>query len=122
MGTFERYLSLWVGLAIAAGVGLGLAAPGVFEAVAGLEVAGVNLVVAALIWVMIYPMMLKVEPRCLKDVGKRPGGIVLTLFSEVEGIPAGSILMVYSCAGTHVPPPRAAELSQGEPAHPEGGF
>ena len=79
MGIFERFLSLWVALAIAAGVGLGLVAPGLFELVSHLEWAGVNLVVAALIWLMIYPMMLKVEPSCLKDVGKKPKGLALTL-------------------------------------------
>ena len=79
MGLFERYLSIWVALAIAAGVGLGLVAPGLFAAVAGLEVAGVNLVVAVLIWLMIYPMMLKVEPRCLAEVGRQPKGLALTL-------------------------------------------
>ncbi len=79
MGVFERYLSVWVALAIAAGVGLGLVAPGLFEAVAQLEWARVNLVVAALIWLMIYPMMLKVDPTCLKDVGKKPKGLALTL-------------------------------------------
>lgn len=79
MGLFERYLSLWVALAIGAGVGLGLMAPGLFAAVAAVEVAGVNLVVAALIWLMIYPMMLKVEPSCLADGGRRPRGLGLTL-------------------------------------------
>lgn len=79
MGLFERFLSLWVGLAIGAGVALGLLLPGVFEAVAALEWARVNLVVAVLIWAMIYPMMLKVEPSCLKDVGRRPKGLALTL-------------------------------------------
>jgi arsenite transporter len=79
MGIFERFLSLWIALAIAAGVGLGLAIPGVFEVVSRLEWASVNLVVAVLIWLMIYPMMLKVEPSCLKDVGRRPKGLALTL-------------------------------------------
>jgi ACR3 family arsenite transporter len=79
MGVFERYLSVWVGLAIAAGVALGLVVPGAFELVARLEWARVNLVVALLIWLMIYPMMLKVEPSCLKDVGKKPKGLALTL-------------------------------------------
>lgn len=79
MGLFERFLSLWVALAIAGGVGLGLVAPGLFEAVAGLEWAGVNIVVAALIWLMIYPMMLKVEPSSLREVGRKPRGLVLTL-------------------------------------------
>ena len=79
MGVFERFLTVWVAGAILAGVGLGLAAPEVFEEVAGLEVAQVNLVVAVLIWLMIYPMMLKVEPDCLRDVGRRPKGLALTL-------------------------------------------
>lgn len=79
MGTFERYLSLWVALAIAAGVGLGLVVPGAFELVATLELARVNLVVAVLIWLMVYPMMLKVEPSCLREVGRKPKGLALTL-------------------------------------------
>jgi len=79
MGVFERFLSVWVGLAIATGVGLGLAVPGLFEVVARLEWARVNLVVAVLIWLMIYPMMLKVDPSCLKDVHKKPKGLALTL-------------------------------------------
>jgi arsenite transporter len=79
MGLFERYLSLWVGSAIAVGVGLGLAFPSAFEVVSRLELARVNLVVAVLIWLMIYPMMLKVEPSCLRDVGKKPKGLALTL-------------------------------------------
>jgi len=79
MGLFERYLSVWVALAIAAGVGLGLLVPGVFQAVAALEWARVNLVVAVFIWLMVYPMMLKVDPSCLRDVGRRPKGLALTL-------------------------------------------
>jgi arsenite transporter len=79
MGIFERFLSLWVALAIAVGVGLGLLFPRGFEVVSHLELARVNLVVAVLIWAMIYPMMLKVEPSCLKDVGKKPKGLALTL-------------------------------------------
>jgi ACR3 family arsenite transporter len=79
MGIFERFLSLWVALAIAAGVGLGLVAPGLFEIVARFEWARVNLVVALLIWLMIYPMMLKVEPSALKEVGRKPKGLALTL-------------------------------------------
>jgi ACR3 family arsenite transporter len=79
MGIFERFLSLWVALAIAAGVALGLLLPGAFEVVSQLELARVNIVVAALIWLMIYPMMLKVQPSCLKDVGRKPKGLALTL-------------------------------------------
>jgi ACR3 family arsenite transporter len=79
MGLFERYLTVWVGLGIAAGVGLGLAVPQAFLAVAALEVAHVNLVVAVFIWVMIYPMMIQIDFASIKDVGQRPRGLVLTL-------------------------------------------
>ena len=79
MGLFERFLTVWVAGAILAGVGLGLVAPTVFEEVAAMEVAQVNLVVAVLVWLMIYPMMLKVEPDCLSDVRRRPKGLALTL-------------------------------------------
>jgi len=79
MGGFERLLSLWVGLAIIAGVALGNWAPGLFVSVAALEMAHVNLVVAVLIWVMIYPMMVQVDFAAIKDVGKAPRGLFLTL-------------------------------------------
>ncbi|MCB9740458.1 MAG: ACR3 family arsenite efflux transporter [Deltaproteobacteria bacterium] len=79
MGIFERYLSLWIALAIGTGVGLGLVVPSAFAAIAGVEWARVNLVVAVLIWLMIYPMMLKVDPSCLREVGRRPRGLALTL-------------------------------------------
>ncbi|MBK9385911.1 MAG: ACR3 family arsenite efflux transporter [Planctomycetes bacterium] len=79
LGAFERFLSLWVALAIGAGVLLGTAAPQAFQAIAALEWARVNLVVAVLIWLMIYPMMLKVRPACLREVGRRPKGLILTL-------------------------------------------
>ncbi len=79
MGLFERYLTIWVALGIAAGVGLGLVLPGFFQAVAGLEIAQVNLVVAVFIWVMIYPMMIQVDWAAIKDVGKKPQGLLLTL-------------------------------------------
>ena len=79
MGLFERYLTVWVGLGIAGGVGLGLWVPQAFLAVAALEVAHVNLVVAVFIWVMIYPMMIQIDFASIKDVGQRPRGLVLTL-------------------------------------------
>lgn len=79
MGIFERYLSLWVGVCIVLGVLLGTSFPSVFQAIANLEWAHVNLVVAVLIWVMIYPMMVQVDFTAIKDVGKKPKGIVLTL-------------------------------------------
>ncbi|GAA5494894.1 arsenical-resistance protein Acr3 [Rubritalea halochordaticola] len=79
MGIFERYLSLWVGLCIGVGVLLGNVFPDAFGVIAGVEWAHVNLVVAALIWIMIYPMMVQVDFRAIKDVGKAPRGLVLTL-------------------------------------------
>ena len=79
MGLFERYLSLWVALCIAAGVGLGVVLPNLFEVIAGIEYARVNLVVALFIWVMIYPMMVNVDFASLKDVGKKPKGLCITL-------------------------------------------
>jgi ACR3 family arsenite transporter len=79
MGLFERYLSLWVALGIACGVWLGLLTPTTFQWIAGLELAHVNLVVAVCIWVMIYPMMVQVDWSAIKDVGKKPRGLLLTL-------------------------------------------
>ena len=79
MGLFERFLTVWVALGIGVGVGLGLLLPGLFGAVAAIEFAHVNLVVAVFIWVMIYPMMIQIDWSAVKDVGKRPGGLALTL-------------------------------------------
>ena len=79
MGVFERFLTVWVGLGIAAGVALGLLMPSAFELVAALEYAQVNLVVAVFIWVMIYPMMIQIDWAAVKDVGKKPQGLMLTL-------------------------------------------
>ncbi|MBD2859819.1 ACR3 family arsenite efflux transporter [Spongiibacter sp. KMU-158] len=79
MGFFERYLSIWVALCIAAGVLLGNSLPGAFAQIASLEYAHVNLVVAVLIWLMIYPMMIQVDFAAIKDVSKKPKGLALTL-------------------------------------------
>ena len=79
MGTFERYLSVWVAICIAAGVTLGAVAPSIFASIAALEYASVNLVVAVLIWIMIYPMMVNVDFASLKDVGRKPRGLCITL-------------------------------------------
>jgi ACR3 family arsenite transporter len=79
MGLFERYLSVWVGMSIIAGVILGSLVPDFFALVASLEYAHVNLVVAVLIWLMVYPMMIQIDFSSIKDVGKRPKGLALTL-------------------------------------------
>ncbi|ASJ89525.1 ACR3 family arsenite efflux transporter [Porphyrobacter sp. CACIAM 03H1] len=79
LGLFERYLSLWVLLAILAGLGLGLVAPDAVGVLAGLEYASVNLVVAVLIWAMIFPMMVGVDFGSIRDIGRKPKGLVITL-------------------------------------------
>lgn len=79
MGVFERFLTVWVALGIAAGVALGLLVPSVFAWVAAMEYAQVNLVVAIFIWVMIYPMMIQIDWAAVKEVRKKPQGLVLTL-------------------------------------------
>lgn len=79
MGIFERYLSVWVALCIVAGVLLGNLIPSQFRLIASLEWSHVNLVVAVLIWIMIYPMMVQVDFSAIKNVGRKPRGLVLTL-------------------------------------------
>ena len=80
MSLFERYLTLWVALCIAAGVALGHVFPGLFHAIGNAEVAHVNLPVAVLIWLMIIPMLLKVDFAAIGQVGRHWRGIGVTLF------------------------------------------
>ncbi|MFT4561716.1 MAG: ACR3 family arsenite transporter [Gammaproteobacteria bacterium] len=79
MGIFERYLSLWVAFAIGGGMALGALFPGGFDTLANVEIAGVNLLVAVLIWIMIYPMMVNVDFGSIRRIGDRPKGLVITL-------------------------------------------
>ncbi len=79
IGFFEKWLSLWVALCIGAGLLLGNAVPGLFAAVAGAEVASVNLVVAVMIWAMVYPMMVNVDFASLGRIGERPKGLIITV-------------------------------------------
>ncbi len=79
MTLFERWLSLWVALAIGAGLLLGNLMPGLFGALASLEVASVNLPVAVLIWAMVYPMMVGVDFGSLRHIGEKPKGLIVTL-------------------------------------------
>ena len=79
MSVFERYLSVWVASSIIAGIVLATLMPGLFGWLAGLEYASVNLVVAVLIWAMVYPMMVAVDFSSLKRVGERPKGLVITV-------------------------------------------
>jgi ACR3 family arsenite transporter len=80
LGFFERYLTLWVFLCIAVGIGLGQLLPAMFQTVGRLEVAKVNLPVAVLIWLMIIPMLLKVDFGALHRLGEHWKGIGVTLF------------------------------------------
>ena len=80
MGFFERYLTVWVFLCIVAGIGLGQALPGPVQAIGGMEVAKVNLPVGLLIWVMIIPMLMKVDFGALHEVRNHLKGIGVTLF------------------------------------------
>ncbi len=79
MSLFERYLTLWVAAAIVGGTALDNLFPGLFSTLSALEIANVNLVVAVLIWIMIYPMMVKVDFASLAHIGDRPKGTIITV-------------------------------------------
>ena len=83
LNPFERYLSLWVALCMAVGVALGLLVPGLMEVFRGLEFGAssrINIPIAVLIWLMITPMMMKVDFGSIRNVGRRPKGLFITLF------------------------------------------
>jgi ACR3 family arsenite transporter len=80
MSTFERYLTLWVALCIVVGIALGHVMPGVFHTIGAAEIAKVNLPVAVLIWLMVIPMLLKIDFAALGEVGRHWRGIGVTLF------------------------------------------
>lgn len=80
MSTFERYLTLWVALCILVGVTLGHALPALFHAIAAAELSNVNLPVAVLIWLMIIPMLLRIDFTAMGEVGRHWRGIGVTLF------------------------------------------
>jgi len=80
MTVFERYLTLWVALCIFIGIAFGHVTPGVFQAMGALEIAKVNLPIAVLIWLMIIPMLLKIDFAALGDVRRYWRGIGVTLF------------------------------------------
>ena len=79
IGFFEKWLSVWVTLCIVAGLILGNVFPRLFATLASLEYASVNMVVAILIWAMVYPMMVNVDFSSIRHVGERPKGLVITL-------------------------------------------
>lgn len=79
LGRFERWLTLWIALAIILGIIIGSIAPGLVGSIAAAEVAGINLVVAALIWAMVYPMMIGVDFGAVANVARQPRGLLVTL-------------------------------------------
>lgn len=79
IGFFEKYLSIWVALCIAAGIGIGYIAGDGVQVFSRMEIYNVNIPVAILVWLMIYPMMLQVDFSSIKNVGKRPKGLILTV-------------------------------------------
>jgi arsenite transporter len=79
LGLFGRYLTIWVALAIVLGMLLGTLFPPLFALLSRLEFANVNIVVAILIWIMIYPMMVNVDFNALKHIGDRPKGLIITV-------------------------------------------
>ena len=79
MGFFERYLSIWVALCIVAGIGLGKVLGNSITFFSEMNIATVNIPVAILVWLMIYPMMVQIDFGSIKNVGKNPKGLILTL-------------------------------------------
>ncbi len=99
MGFFERYLTLWVFLCIVAGIGLGRLLPGVFHAVGGMELAQINLPVAVLIWLMIIPMLLKVDLKSLGEVRRHWRGVGVTLLVNWAVKPFSMALLAWLFIG-----------------------
>ncbi|MFM1900073.1 ACR3 family arsenite efflux transporter [Synechococcus sp. HK01-R] len=79
MGLFERFLSLWIALAIVAGVAIGALVPSLPDTLSSLELAGINLPIALLIWGMIYPMMLAVDFSAIGGLSRQPRGLLITV-------------------------------------------
>jgi ACR3 family arsenite transporter len=96
MNVFERYLTLWVGLCMVAGVALGRTLPGLVEGLRGLEFGAgsqINAPIAVLIWLMIVPMMMKIDFAALAGVTRRPRGLLVTLFVNWLVKPFGMALL-----------------------------
>jgi ACR3 family arsenite transporter len=99
LGTFERYLSVWVALCMVAGVGLGKLLPEGVASVRGLEIgtgSQINAPIAVLIWLMITPMMMKVDFSSVKNVGRRPAGLLVTLFINCVVKPFSMALLAWT--------------------------
>lgn len=99
MSLFERFLTLWVALCIVAGVALGAIFPGLFDALAAMEVARVNLPVAGLVWLMIIPMLLRIDLAALGQVGRHWRGISVTLLINWAVKPFSMALLAWLFIG-----------------------
>src|SRR5260370_14993673 len=99
LGTFERYLTLWVALCIIAGIVLGRLVPGPFQALGRMMVAEVNIPVAVLIWLMIVPMLLKVDFGALHRVAEQWRGIAVTVGINLLIKPFSMALLVWLFIG-----------------------
>ncbi len=99
MGFFEKYLSLWVALCVFIGVGLGYLFPDLFQLIGRMEVARINLPVAVLIWLMIIPMLIKIDLRALSEVRKFTRGIGVTLFVNWAVKPFSMALLAWIFIG-----------------------
>ncbi|NSZ19247.1 ACR3 family arsenite efflux transporter [Agrobacterium vitis] len=100
MSTFERYLTVWVFLCILAGIALGHAMPRVFQVIGAAEIAKVNIPVAVLIWLMIIPMLIKIDFAALGQVGRHWRGIGVTLFINWAVKPFSMALLGWLFIGT----------------------
>lgn len=117
MSIFERYLTLWVFLCIIVGIALGHFLPGLFAAISAMEVAKVNLPVALLIWLMIIPMLVKIDFTALGQVTQHWRGIGVTLFINWAVKPFSMALLAGSssdtCSGHGCHPTRSIATSPG---------
>lgn len=117
LGFFERYLSIWIAVCIVVGVGLGHLIPSVFQAIAHIEYASVNLVVAVLIWVMIYPMMVNVDFSTLKEATKKPKAFaisfVVTWLVMPFSMAALGVLFLQHVFASFIPPEDAKQYVAG---------
>ncbi|MGF6256815.1 ACR3 family arsenite efflux transporter [Ensifer sp. LBL] len=109
MPAFERYLTLWVALCIVVGIALGHLLPGVFQAIGAAEIAKVNIPVAILIWLMIIPMLMKIDFRALSQVGRHWRGIGVTLFINWAIKPFSMALLAWLFIGWFFRPLLPAE-------------
>ena len=78
INTFQRYLSVWVLLCMAIGVLIGHFIPAIPDTLGHFQISGISIPIAVLIWVMIYPMMMKVDFQSIKQIGKNPKGLLVT--------------------------------------------